>query len=172
MDREPILGTPEWELSYTLTREEIYRCVKAGDFRRVGKAGTIVETVILGIMAVYCLTAFFLDGMKEGMSLFLGVASLLLIAAVWGVPEFRYRRMASAQAEDRAPTRVRVFQEGLAFGQSDEVFAYGTEWAARLPDMWVLRYGTQLMALPKRAMPEECWEHMNRTIKSYVTKKI
>lgn len=163
---------PLWDLSYTLTREEIYLCVKAGDFRRMGKAGTIVETVILGIMAVYCLTAFFLDGMKEGMSLFLGAASLILIAAVWGVPEFRYRRIASAQSENRAPTRVRVLEEGLAFGGDDAVFAYGTEWAARLPDMWVLRYGTQLMALPKRAMPEECWIHLDNAIKGYVTKNI
>lgn len=39
---------PRWELTYTLTREDIYRCVRAGDIRRVGRTGTLVETVILG----------------------------------------------------------------------------------------------------------------------------
>lgn len=162
---------PLWDLTYTLTREDIYRCVKAGDIRRVGRTGTIVETVILGIMAVYCLAAFFLEGMKEGMSLFLGVSSLVLMAAIWAVPELRYRRMADSQSENRAPTRVRVLEEGLTFGADDTVFNYGTERAIRLSDMWVLRYGTQLIALPCRVMPEECRDYLARKIPDAVTRK-
>ncbi len=147
---------PLWDLTYILTQDEIYRCAKAGDIRRIGKTGTVVETVILGVMAVYCLSAFFLDGMGEGMPLFLGVASLALIAAIWAVPELRYRRAAVSQAQNRSPNRVRVFHQGFAFGADDTLFLFGSEDVILTQNMWVLRYGAQLFPLPFRALPEDC----------------
>ena len=169
---EPEKSTePLWDLTYTLTREDIYRCVKAGDIRRVGKTGTIVETVILGMMAVYCLTAFFLVGMEEGMPLFLGAASLVIIAAIWTVPELRYRRTAETQGENRVPNRVRIMEEGLVFGTDETVFPYGTERAVCLSDMWVLRYGYQLIALPKRALPEDCRKFLEEKFREPENKK-
>lgn len=78
---------------------------------------------------------------------------------------------AAAQSENRAPTRVRVFEEGLAFGADGHVYAFGTERAVRLSDMWVLRYGVQLVAVPRRAMPEDCWTYFEEKLRDVEIKK-
>ena len=79
----------KWDIVYTSTQEDLYRALKYGDVRRVGTAGRIVETVVLGLLAVWCIVPFFAQGTEALGSLLLGLVALFLLAALWLVPEWR-----------------------------------------------------------------------------------
>ncbi len=146
----------KWDILVELTRDDIYRSLKYGDIRRVGVAGRVVETVILGLLAVWCIVPFFAWGLEALSSLFLGLLALLLIAALWAVPEWRARHLSGQETKDRKPTRLRVYEEGLRFGEAEDLHAFGTETVTSLPGLFVLRYGTELVLLPHRELPEDC----------------
>lgn len=146
----------KWNVVFTPTREELYRTLKFGDVRRVGKAGRIVETVVLALLAVWCIVPFIAQGFEALSSLVLGLLALVLLAALWLVPEWRARALSRQESRDRRPTRLRVYDEGLRYGEAEEIHAFGTETLTSLPGLYVLRYGTELMPLPHRALPEDC----------------
>ena len=120
----------KWDIVYTSTQEDLYRALKYGDVRRVGTAGRIVETVVLGLLAVWCIVPFFAQGTEALGSLLLGLVALFLLAALWLVPEWRAR--------------------------AEELHAFGTEHVTALPGLFILRYGRELVPLPHRALPPDC----------------
>ena len=146
----------KWDIVYTSTQEDLYRALKYGDVRRVGTAGRIVETVVLGLLAVWCIVPFFAQGTEALGSLLLGLVALFLRAALWLVPEWRARAVSRQEARDRRPTRLRVYDEGLRYGQAEELHAFGTEHVTALPGLFILRYGRELVPLPHRALPPDC----------------
>lgn len=91
----------KWDIVYTSTQEDLYRALKYGDVRRVGTAGRIVETVVLGLLAVWCIVPFFAQGTEALGSLLLGLVALFLLAALWLVPEWRARAVSRQEARDR-----------------------------------------------------------------------
>ena len=97
----------KWDIVYTSTQEDLYRALKYGDVRRVGTAGRIVETVVLGLLAVWCIVPFFAQGTEAQK----GLVALFLLAALWLVPEWRARAVSRQEARDRRPTRLRVYDE-------------------------------------------------------------
>ena len=81
---------------------------------------------------------------------------VLPLAALWLVPEWRARAVSRQEARDRRPTRLRVYDEGLRYGQAEELHAFGTEHVTALPGLFILRYGRELVPLPHRALPPDC----------------
>ena len=154
----------KWDIGITLTRDDIYRSLKYGDIRRVGTAGRVVETVVLGLLAVWCIVPFFAQGREALSSLLLGILSLLLIASLWIVPEWRARHLSGQEMKDRRPTRLRVYEEGLRFGEAEDIHAFGTETLTALPGLYILRYGTEMVPLPHRELPEDCLAFLKRKL--------
>ena len=115
-----------------------------------------METVVLGLLAVWCIVPFFAQGTEALGSLLLGLVALFLLAALWLVPEWRARAVSRQEARDRRPTRLRVYDEGLRYGQAEELHAFGTEHVTALPGLFILRYGRELVPLPHRALPPDC----------------
>ena len=146
----------KWDIVYTPTREDIYRALKHGDIRRVGTAGRVVESVVLGLLAVWCIVPFFAQGAEALGSLLLGLVALVLLAALWLVPEWRARHLSRQESQDRRPTRLRVYDDGLRYGEGEEIHAFGTEVLTSLPGLYILRYGRELVPLPHRVLPEDC----------------
>lgn len=146
----------KWDIVFTPGREDLYRTFKYGDIRRMGTAGRMVESAVLFLLAVWCIVPVFVQGTKALSSLFLGLLALLLLAALWLVPEWRAWHLSRLEAQDRPPTRLRVYEEGLRYGEAEEIHAFGTEILSSLPGLFVLRYGTQLMPIPHRDLPPDC----------------
>ena len=106
--------------------------------------------------ACWCIVPFFAQGTEALGSLLLGLVALFLLAALWLVPEWRARAVSRQDARDRRPTRLRVYDEGLRYGQAEELHAFGTEHVTALPGLFILRYGRELVPLPHRALPPDC----------------
>lgn len=79
----------EWR--YKLTEDEIYDGLRRSGVRRAGPTRDWVQTVVLALVVVFCLIAFFGGGMQEWGSLTIAVLACALIAVLWIVPALRFR---------------------------------------------------------------------------------
>ncbi len=149
---------PLLTLRIRLEECEIYQCLMLGT-RRAGKARNVVESVILGLMAVYCGAAFLLDETKEPVSLMLAVISLAVVAAIWLVPPLRMKHEARRIAEQKNVVYLSLYETQAAFGREKEKFV---EYAACRPvlgeGMLVLEIGRELVGIPRRLTDEAGWE--------------
>ena len=162
-DAETQAGQPQADLRIQLTKEELYACMCSRQERKAGKARLIVETVLLGLLAAYCILAFFLSGMASVASLCIGLAALLLAAAIWAVPAIINRYDANREFSKNKVLRVRIYAQGFGFGTDDtfQLVPYEQCCARRGKDMILLDFeGGLMVALPKRLLDGGIWEQL------------
>ena len=149
--------TPLLTLRIRMNEEEIYQCLMLGT-RRAGPARNIAESVILGVMAVYCGAAYLLDGAREPVSLMLAVLSLLIIAAIWLVPPLRMKHEARQIAAQGNEVFLSLYEEEAAFGRENPQYVpYSSCRAVVGGEMLALAIGYQLVGIPRRVTDEEGW---------------
>lgn len=147
----------EWR--FVCTQEEWLLLLRRGEVRKAGKVRIGVELGVLGLLAVYCLIAFFGDGMSDWRSLGIAVIALLLGIILLVVPEIRFRHEAEQLASEQKQRAVRLYDQGLAFGASDEIVPFADCGPKLFEDMVVFRFqGGALFCIPKRALSPEDWE--------------
>lgn len=159
-DKQNQNNQPLAEWQYILTEEEIYEGLKNSTSRKAGPARNWVQTILLVLVAAFCLIAFFAEGMKTWESLFLGIIALVLIGVLWVVPEKKMRFDARKTAEQRNTVTVRFFDEGLAFGKdSTDIYTFTKLMRVKLENMIIFQLpGFQMILLPRRIMSEEEWQ--------------
>lgn len=158
MEKQP-LG--EWR--FTCTAEEWLLLLKRGEVRKAGKVRIGVELGLLLLLAVYCLIAFFGDGMSDWRSFGIAVIAVILGIVLVVVPEIRFRHEAEQLVQEGRERTVRLYEEGLAFGESEEIVPFAQCGARIFEDMAVLRFqGGALFGIPRRALPPEDWDLLCR----------
>lgn len=142
---------------YQLTEDEIYDGLRRSGVRRAGPARDWLQTAVLGLVAVFCIIAFFGGGMQEWGSLTIAVLACALIAVLWIVPSLRFRYEAREIAAREKILTVRMDEEGIAFGENAEtVFPYGSFPVRVYEDMMICELpGMQIFFLPRRAAVDE-----------------
>ncbi|HIW74596.1 MAG TPA: hypothetical protein H9684_09745 [Firmicutes bacterium] len=151
-DRQPLLT-----LRVRMEEKEIYRCLMLGT-RRAGPARNIVQSVILGLLAVYCGAAYLLDEAREPVSLMLTVISLLVLAAIWVTPPLRMRSEARRIAEQGNELFLSLYEKEAAFGRENPKYAaYSACRAAVDGELLVLEIGRELVGIPRRVTDEAGW---------------
>lgn len=156
MEKQPLR---EWR--FTCTAEEWNRLLRRGEVRKAGKVRIGVELGLLLLLAVYCLIAFFADGMSDWRSLGIAVVAVALAVILLVVPEIRFRQEAEGLAQQGKERVVRLYEDGLAFGDSEEIVPFAQCGARLFEDMAVLRFqGSVLFGIPRRALPPEDWERL------------
>lgn len=162
-DAETQAGQPQADLRIQLTKEELYVCMGSRQGRKAGRARLIVETVLLGLLAAYCIIAFFLSGMVSLATLCIGLISLLLAAAIWAAPVIVNRYDANREFAKNKVLRVRIYTQGLGFGTDDtfQLVPYEDCCARWCRDMILLDFeGGLMVALPKRLLDGGMWEQL------------
>lgn len=160
---ESAAGEPLQNLHVQLTQEEILFCVRAGSGRTASRGRLWAQTVILALLAVYCIAAFFISGMEVIATLLIGLAAAALGAVMWIVPEARNRHIASREAEQNKTLHVRVYEDAFGFGDGEafERLAFEDCRAQRYEDMLLLRFqGGFLVGIPRRLLSGDGWEQM------------
>lgn len=139
-----------------LTREEIFTCLKAGSSRRAGRGRLVVQSVLLGLMAVYCFGGYFLSGGQSITSLMIGVAALIVLAALLLLPPLILRRSAEKEAAQEKCLRLRADEQALYFGEEPERYPYTECHAEAVENLLLLRFqGGVLVGIPRRLTGEE-----------------
>lgn len=163
--REKAEFAAEWR--YKLTEDEIYDGLRRSGVRRAGPARDWVQTIVLALVAVFCLIAFFGGGMQEWGSLTIAVLACALIAVLWIVPALRFRYEAREIAAGDRTLVVRLDEEGIAFGEEgDAAYPYGRFPVRTYDDMLICELpGMQVFFIPRRVAVDEAeWREAVRRL--------
>ncbi len=148
---------PLLTLRIRMQENEIYRCLLLGT-RRAGPARRIAESVILGVMAVYCGAAYLLDEQKASASLLLALLSLAVLAAIWLVPPLRMRSAARQIAGQENEVFLSLYDKEAAFGKKNPKYiAYSSCRALLGEGLLVLEIGRELVGIPRRLTDPAGW---------------
>lgn len=153
--------TPLWELKFKPTAEEYYEALCAGGVRKAGKTRLIVQSVILAVVAIWCVAPVFFGG--TGDYTLAGVAVAVALC-MWLVPPLKMKSDAKNAAAADITVRVKVFADGVQFGEN-EPFAFEALTGYVSADQLTLSIETDCIPLPFRAMSEECRLFLLETIK-------
>lgn len=163
-EEESVSPLPEeparYDLSIRLTREEILACLRRGLNRKAGRGRLTAQTVLLLLMAAYCLVAYILSGAESVASLGIGIAAVVVCVLMLALPELSIRRLAKKQAEMDKCLRLRVYDRGIGFGDDEQFrfFKYKKCHAKAYEDMILFRFQDGLVAVPRRMENGGAWE--------------
>lgn len=148
------------------TKEEVLDGLHRAQVRRAGKGRLIAQTAALMLVAAWALTAFFVTGMSELMSLMIGVIALILIPVMWLVPEWQMQSIAQSTAENNKAVHMWVFEDGIDFGEERPDYAY-YDYSAFFCDRpkaddamqtLVMRFpNDDVIVVPRALLTEEQW---------------
>lgn len=148
------LDAPRYDVRVTLTEEELYEALKATAPRKAGKTRIIFQTVLLGVVFVWCLSPLFFGGKPDVM--LCGVAAAVC-AAMWLVPPLKIKSDARAMARSLAPFRLRVYDTGLGFGEEPTFLCFEELRAIKAEQQVTLSAQGDLLVVPRRVLDEETW---------------
>jgi len=144
------------EVSYALTQQEAYLCLKkAGIFKTSGKRA-IVYTILMIIAAAGFFVSFLL-GQNVNWLVF-AIISLLIIAVIWLVPYFQLKRLAKENAKGNV-IKAKITEEKITIIGNDSSWKIPLDQTSRLSQGdGLLVFHTQnkqLFAIPERAIRPE-----------------
>ncbi len=161
-----------FDVRLTLTKEEILDGMKRAQLRRTSLAQLILQTVVLLFVTVWCLIAFFGEGMQNTMSLVIGILALVILFVMWFVPEWQMRAIAASMTENGEYAHMWVFEEGLSFSEPCPDHAYydfGTFFCDRNEQSLVFRFtNDEVIVVPHRLLTEENWQWLCEKTKGSV----
>lgn len=118
-------------VSYVLTEEEYFKCLKhSGIYKSQGTRG-LIEAVVLGILAVIFFVVFFMAG---GVSnIVFGCISLIFIAVLLVVPNLHMRSMAKSMADGKL-IEAEIYPDSVEIGRDDGAWKIELDGTSRIQE--------------------------------------
>lgn len=151
------------------TKEEMLDAVRRAQPRRAGQLRLIIQTVVLLLVAVWSLVAFFGDGMTDTVSAVIGVAALVLIPVMWYAPGWYIRKTIKDAEEQGVYPRLWVFDDGIDFGEAPPAGAYYPFGSFRLllpqeqdtcQTIVMVFENNEIVVVVKALLTDEQWEFL------------
>lgn len=162
--RDGTVPPARWDTVIQLTAEEIRSCLQRADRRRMGKWRILIYAVLLGFISVSSLVSFFLNGMHNGMTLFLGIGGLALFLMVVLYEPVSLRRMVKREAAAGKKLHLWVYEDRLGFGEGEtfETYTFSEFYVKKFEDLLILHFARGLLvAIPRRTVPADCWDFLS-----------
>lgn len=148
-------SAPLLEMDYRLNHDEILACLKL-DFKLNGTMKKRIQIILLILMTVFFITGYIMSGFKTHSSLFMAFASLLIIAAIWFVPQWHISHQAKLLAEDGSKLHFRLYENEIVFDGNNIVAMAISECKPFLyGNMLILEIGREIIGIPCRAAGED-----------------
>lgn len=165
-DFDPTAGAFCEHVSFSLTAEEAYICLKkAGIFKTSGKRA-VIYTVLMAVAAVCFFFSSFL-GQNYNWMIF-GIFSLLVIVAIWIVPYIQLKKLAKENAKGNV-IRASVYEDRIEITGEEATWNIPLDQTSRLSmtgSLLVLHTANgQLFAIPERAISAGRLEEVKKVIK-------
>lgn len=106
------------KITYHLTEEDLYACLKSSGVFRTTGGRAVGETVLLAVFGVIFLLSYFLAEVHNPSNLWFAGLCAAVIAAVWLVPFFSLRSRARQQANAR-PIQAEFFPDEIHVGKGE-----------------------------------------------------
>lgn len=140
-------------VSYVLTEEEYFKCLKhSGIYKSQGTRG-LIEAVVLGILAVIFFVVFFMTG---GVSnIVFGCISLIFIAVLLVVPNLHMRSMAKDMADGKL-IEAEIYPDSVEIGRDDGAWKIELDGTSRIQEfdniIMIFADHNRSFAIPERAI--------------------
>lgn len=140
-------------VSYVLTEEEYFKCLKhSGIYKSQGTRG-LIEAVVLGILAVIFFFVFFMAG---GVSnIVFGCISLIFIAVLLVVPNLHMRSMAKSMADGKL-IEAEIYPDSVEIGRDDGAWKIELDGTSRIQEfdniIMIFADHNRSFAIPERAI--------------------
>lgn len=141
------------KVSYVLTEEEYFKCLKhSGMYKSQGTRG-LIEAVVLGILAVLFFVAFFMTGNVS--NIVFACISLIFIAVILLVPNIHMRSMAKSMADGKL-IEAEIYPDSLEIGRDDGAWKIELDGTSQIRefDNIIMIYAAhnRSFAIPERAI--------------------
>ena len=150
--------------SYTLTYEQIMRCLREA-FNRTGKKGKLIQTWVLGFLSVIYLSSFF-GAPQLSTYLFLGLLPVALIVFIWLAPFLQRRKIAREMSQGNVQYQVTLYARGviIRYDGAEYVFMFSDAIEIFEDDEQFALQSTKdrLYAIPKSSMNAETLRFAHR----------
>lgn len=152
-----ITGNLLGEISYSLTYNEAYHCLKnAGLYKTSGKRA-IVYTVLMVIAALGFLISYIVKNDINWL-IFSGV-SIAVIVVIWLVPAIQLKKLAKINSDGKI-IKARIYRDKILINTNDEKWEISLDTKNRLKiydDIYIFYTGEkgQIFVIPTRVLNEE-----------------
>lgn len=155
--------TPRWDVWITPSADEWQRGFYWGNPRSAGRVRLTVQTVLLSAVLLWSLSPLLFGGKPD---VFLAAVAAAVCAAMWLVPPLKRKADARAMASSGHTFRLRVYEEGLVFGEEEHAatLPFDKIRAVKEESVLVLFYREEVLVVPRRALPDEGWRFLVETL--------
>lgn len=141
------------KVSYVLTEEEYFKCLKhSGMYKSQGTRG-IIEAVVLGILAVIFFVVFFMTGNVS--NIVFGCISLIFIAVLLIVPNVHMKSMAKTLADGKI-IEAEIYPDSVEIGRDDGAWKIELDGTSRIQEfddiIMIYAAHNRSFAIPERAI--------------------
>ena len=149
------------KLSYSLTREEIYNCLRHSRMYKTKGMRAVFETVIFALASVAFFMAYFLSKNEyNGYNLFFAIFCLCMIAVIWIVPFVHLKSMAKIMADGKL-IEVEIYPDHLDIGRDFGAWSIELDGSAEIAEFdnifMIFTPKGQSFAIPERIIEPELY---------------
>lgn len=171
-DNSPEYEIPETgiKLSYSLTQEEMYKCLNHSNLFKTKGARAVVQSIILAFAAiVFLITYFVTDSSYNSYNLFFGIVCLVMIAVIWIVPHLHLKSMAKMMADGKI-IELEIYPTRLDIGRDDGAWTIeldGTSEISEFDNIFMIyTQKGQSFAIPERVIEPEVYNDVRAILLS------
>ncbi len=152
------------KLSYALTRDEMYRCLRHSRLYKTKGARAVFQTVVFALASVaFFFAYFFAKNDFSGYNLFFGIFCLVMIVVIWLVPYLHIKSLSKIMADGKI-IEVEVYPDHLDIGRDDGAWSIELDGSAEIAefDNIFMLYTPkgQSFAIPGRVIEPELYNEI------------
>lgn len=158
------------KLSYSLTRDEMYKCLYHGDTFKTKSTKAIMQSIILAAAAViFFVTYFIADSTYNTYNLFFGIVCLVMISVIWIVPRFYLKSMAGMMADGKT-VEVEIYPTHIDIGRDDGAWSVELDGTSKIEEFdgifMIYTEKNRSFAIPQRVIDPEVYNEIKAILLS------
>ncbi len=151
-----VFGEPKFSAAYQLNKEEITRVFNHA-YSGAGTLRLVIQSVLLAVVGSFCLYDYLTAAVKNGLSLFVAIAAVVIGVGQWLVMPL-FRRSAVKQQVEEVPTiHLSLYDEQIGFGEGERelVFHYDSCSLLATEELLILGVNREFVGIPTRVIGED-----------------
>lgn len=152
------------KLSYSLSCDEMYKCLYHGNGFKTKGARAVMQSIILAIAAaVFFVTYFVTQSDYNSYNLMFGIICLVMTAIIWIVPHLHLKSMAKMMADGKI-IEVEIYPTHIDIGRDDGAWSIELDGTSEIDEFdnifMIYTAKGQSFAIPQRVIEPEVYNEI------------
>ncbi len=159
-----------FRLSYSLTQDEMYKCLYHSDIIKTKGSRAAIQSIIMGIAAIVFFVTFFTTRSQYNeYNLFFGIVCLAMIAAIWVVPHIYLKSMAKTMADGRT-IEAEIYPTHIDIGKDEGEWSIELDGKSQIEEfdniIMLFTENDRAFAIPERVIEPEFYNEIRAILLS------